>query len=146
VSMKLKVMVAEHEADVLTSTVHSLKIAGYEIIPTTTGLQALKQACARLPNLIILDALLPDIDGPAVCEILQRLPSTASIPIILLTSSPGEVQFAVGAERGANGYLAKPFKAAKLVLMVNEILLRREEENLAEGDLEPTQQFSRHEA
>jgi two-component system alkaline phosphatase synthesis response regulator PhoP len=134
--MKLKVLVAAHQAPVLAEAAFSLKAEGFEVISATNGLQALKQACASLPDLIILDAMLPDIDGLAVCEILQRLPSTASIPILLLTASPGDVAGMVEAEGGANGYATRPVTANELVLRANEILLRRDGAQLEEGDPE----------
>ncbi|MDB6112353.1 MAG: two component transcriptional regulator, winged helix family [Pedosphaera sp.] len=134
--MKLKVLVAEHEAGLLAVAASSLETGGYQVISAINGLQALKQACASLPDLIILDALLPDIDGRAVCEILHRLPSTAHIPILMLSGSPGKEPDMIGSESWADGYITKPLIATQLVLRANEILMRMGETHLPGSHLE----------
>src|SRR5271165_48843 len=93
--MRQKILVAEDQRDTLDLVGFSLSAEGYDIITAATGLEALKQARATLPDLIILDATLPDIDGATVCDILRRLPSTAPTPILMLTnqteSGPSDV-------------------------------------------------------
>jgi DNA-binding response OmpR family regulator len=132
--MKRKVLVAEDEAGVLELMVGSLERDGFEVFTVGRGLELLNRARALLPDLIILDLLLPDIDGLAVCQILRRLPSTASIPIILLTADASEMQ-AAGMENGVDDYLAKPFEAAELALHVSNTLWRSQELDLRESGI-----------
>ena len=128
--MRQKILVAENERETLELVGFSLSAEGYDILIAATGLEALKQARAVLPDLIILDSMLPDIDGATVCDILRRLPSTAPTPILLLTA-PTEARLpCVGMDRAADKYLGKPFTPTELALTVNEMLLRFEEYNV----------------
>jgi len=102
----------------------NLKQAGFDVIAATDGAQALKQARSVLPNLIVLDLMLPEIDGVEVCKILRRDPATARIPIIMLTARAAEVDRIVGLELGADDYVTKPFSPRELVLRVNKVLRR----------------------
>jgi DNA-binding response OmpR family regulator len=121
--MQQRILIAEAETDELALIAACLNREGYEIVPALTGLDALKQARVALPDLIILDATLPDIDGQDVCDILRRLPSTAPIPIIMLATW-SSLSRALPAETGPDECLTKPFAAAEVALRVNETLSR----------------------
>jgi DNA-binding response OmpR family regulator len=111
----------------------NLKKAGFDVLTATDGAQALKQARSALPNLIVLDLMLPEIDGLEVCKILRRDSATARIPIIMLTAKAAEVDRIVGLELGADDYVTKPFSPRELVLRVNKVL-RRGQPDQAEPD------------
>jgi DNA-binding response OmpR family regulator len=121
--MQQRILIAEPETDELAQIAACLNSKGYEIVPALTGLDALKQARAALPDLIILDATLPDIDGQDVCDILRRLPSTAPIPIIMLATWSSRLR-AMPPETGPDECLTKPFAPMEVALRVNETLSR----------------------
>jgi DNA-binding response OmpR family regulator len=102
----------------------NLKKAGFDVIAATDGAQALKKARSALPRLIVLDLMLPEIDGLEVCKMLRRDPATARIPIIMLTAKAAEVDRIVGLELGADDYVTKPFSPRELVLRINKVLRR----------------------
>jgi DNA-binding response OmpR family regulator len=91
-----------------------------------SGTEALRQAQRLLPDLFILDLMLPDIDGFTVCEMLRRLPSTASTPVFMLTAMSGEIPRCHGFESGATEFLYKPFQARDLLERVRSTLMQRE--------------------
>jgi DNA-binding response OmpR family regulator len=111
----------------------NLKKAGFEVIAATDGAQALKTARSALPHLIVLDLMLPEIDGLEVCKMLRRDPATARIPIVMLTAKAAEVDRILGLELGADDYLTKPFSPRELVLRVNKVL-RRSQPDQAEPE------------
>ncbi len=109
----------------------NLKKAGFDVITATDGAQAIRQARSGLPSLVVLDLMLPEIDGLEVCKMLRRDPDTTRIPIIMLTARAAEVDRIVGLELGADDYVTKPFSPRELVLRVNKVLQR--------SQLEPAQ-------
>jgi len=111
----------------------NLKKAGFDVITAADGAQALKKARSIQPDLIVLDLMMPEIDGLEVCKILRRDPATARIPIIMLTAKAAEVDRIVGLELGADDYVTKPFSPRELVLRVNKVL-RRGQPDQAEPD------------
>jgi DNA-binding response OmpR family regulator len=111
----------------------NLKKAGFEVIAAADGAQALKKARSSLPHLIVLDLMLPEIDGLEVCKMLRRDPATARIPIIMVTAKAAEVDRILGLELGADDYVTKPFSPRELVLRVNKVL-RRGQTDQAEPD------------
>ena len=102
----------------------NLKKAGFDVITATDGAAAVKKARSAQPDLIVLDLMMPEIDGLEVCKILRRDPATARIPIIMLTAKAAEVDRIVGLELGADDYVTKPFSPRELVLRVNKVLRR----------------------
>jgi DNA-binding response OmpR family regulator len=112
----------DDELDMVELVSFNLKAEGYEVITATTGLEALNQARAALPDLILLDLMLPELDGLAVCEILRQLPSTARIPVIMITAWSSEMARVIGLETGAEDYIIKPFSPRELMLRVNRTL------------------------
>jgi DNA-binding response OmpR family regulator len=120
--MAQKILVVDDEDDLAELLSFSLRQEGYEVFKACNGAEALKRARAVLPDLILLDLMLPELDGMAVCEILRRLPSTAQIPIIMVTAWTSEQSRILGLEAGAADYVTKPFSPRELVLRVNRLL------------------------
>jgi two-component system alkaline phosphatase synthesis response regulator PhoP len=117
-----KILVVDDEPDMRELISFNLQAEGFNVFTAGTGPEALNQARAVLPDLIVLDLMLPDLDGVAVCEILHRLPSTAPIPIIMVTAWSSELARIIGLEMGADDYLTKPFSPRELVLRIKNAL------------------------
>jgi DNA-binding response OmpR family regulator len=117
-----KILVVDDEPDLLELVSFNLKAEGFEVFTAANGPEALNQARAVLPDLIVLDLMLPDLDGVAVCEILQRLPSTAPIPVVMLTAWSTDLARSVGLQAGAKEYLTKPFSPRELVSRIRSTL------------------------
>jgi DNA-binding response OmpR family regulator len=128
-----KILVVDDEPDMVELVAFNLEAEGYDVVTATNGIEALNRARAILPDLIVLDLMLPEMDGLAVCEILHRLPSTAPIPIIMLTAWKNELTRVIGLEIGAEDYMTKPFSPRDLVLQVNK-RLRDSAEKAAQMD------------
>jgi two-component system alkaline phosphatase synthesis response regulator PhoP len=124
--MRQKILIVDDEPDIIELLAFNLKAEGYEVITATNGMEALNQARAALPDLIVLDLMLPELDGLAVSEILHRLPSTAPIPIIMLTAWKSELSRVIGLATGAEDYITKPFSPRDLVSRVNNTLRSNE--------------------
>jgi DNA-binding response OmpR family regulator len=135
--MAAKILVVDDERDAIELMTASLEGAGYEVLAATDGMQALHQARRHLPDVILLDLMLPDIDGFSLCEILRCQPSTTGIPIILLTALGGEIPRLHGLEVGAVDYCVKPVRVRDLMKRVESTLAaasaRAARLNLPEG-------------
>jgi two-component system phosphate regulon response regulator PhoB len=118
------VLVVDDEQDVLDLIVYNLQKAGYKTVVARDGASALQKARDLFPSLIVLDLMLPQLDGTAVCKQLKADSKTAPIPIIMLTAKAEEVDRIVGLELGADDYVTKPFSPRELVLRVKKILER----------------------
>jgi len=123
--MKQKILVVDDEVDAVELVTFNLKAAGYEVLSAADGQEALKKARSALPQLIVLDLMLPEVDGLEVCKILRRDPTTRGIPILMLTAKAAEIDRVLGLELGADDYVTKPFSPRELVLRIKR-LLRRE--------------------
>ena len=119
-----KILVVDDEQDILELLTFNLEKTGYEVVTARDGPQAIELAYTCKPALILLDLMLPEIDGFAVCELLRQTPDTASIPIIILTAWKDEQSRLLGLELGAEDYITKPFSPAELVLRVGKVLRR----------------------
>jgi DNA-binding response OmpR family regulator len=115
------VLVVEDEASIASFVSLYLKNAGYSVQTSSTGGEALTKAAAGDVNLIILDLMLPDIDGIEVCRRIRR---TSDVPILMLTARDEDVDKIIGLEVGADDYLTKPFNPRELVARVKSILRR----------------------
>jgi DNA-binding response OmpR family regulator len=122
--MKPKILIVDDEPDALELLEFNLKAAGYEVLCAEDGKAALKQARVALPDLIILDWMLPEIEGLEVCKLLRRDPNTAAIPVIMLTAKAAEIDRILGLEIGADDYVTKPFSPRELILRVKKMLAR----------------------
>jgi len=122
--MRNRVLVVEDDPDLVELLRFNLGSAGFSITTASNGVEALKMARSGSPDLILLDLMLPELDGFAVCEILRRDPATAQVPIIMLTALSSELARFTGLECGANDYVTKPFSPKLLVSRVGEMLGR----------------------
>ena len=119
-----KILVAEDEDDVRRLVCNSLKNAGYSTLEASDGPGALESARTHLPALVVLDLMLPGMQGLEVCKALKVAAKTTGIPILMLTARAEEVDRIVGFELGADDYMTKPFSPRELVLRVQSILRR----------------------
>ena len=117
------ILVVDDEPDFRELVTYRLQREGFEILTAGDGLEALRQAQWRAPDLILLDLMLPELDGLSVCEILRRHPETAGIPIIMLTACASEPLRNYGLENGAQVYLTKQVSQAELVQWIHSVLL-----------------------
>jgi DNA-binding response OmpR family regulator len=122
--MRRKILVVEDDPDQLEVIRLSLKAAGFAIGTAANGTDALVKTRSILPDLIILDLMLPGLNGFDVCESLRRDPATASVPIIMLTGLSSQFGRFAGLESGANDFLLKPFDPDQLVSKVEKLLSR----------------------
>jgi DNA-binding response OmpR family regulator len=121
---KSVILVVEDDTDILRLVTYNLKSAEFEVLTAQDGYAALSLAKKHLPQLVILDLMLPGLDGFEVCRELKRSPTTKNIPILMLTARGEEVDRVVGLELGADDYVVKPFSPRELVLRVRAILRR----------------------
>src|SRR5436190_10591973 len=119
-----KILVVDDEPEAVELVEFNLKQAGFSVVSAIDGAEALKKARAVLPGLIVLDLMIPEVDGLEVCKMLRRDPATATIPIIMLTAKAAETDRVLGLELGADDYLTKPFSPRELVLRVKKLLER----------------------
>lgn len=124
--MAQKILVVDDEPDAVDLIQFNLSNAGYDVVTAADGQEALKNARTFSPNLILLDVMLPEIDGLEVCKLLRRDAATSGIPIIMLTAKAAEIDRVLGLELGADDYVTKPFSPRELVLRVKNLLRRRE--------------------
>lgn len=120
--MKPKILVVDDEPDAVEMLEFNLKSNGYDVVTAADGEEALAKARSVLPNLIVLDLMLPEVDGMEVCKILRRDQRTSGIPIIMLTAKAAEIDRVLGLELGADDYVTKPFSIRELVLRVKRLL------------------------
>jgi len=122
--MKPKIILVDDEADALEVLGFKLKEAGYHPIFAKDGTRALALARDEHPALIVLDLMLPEIDGLEVCKILRRDTTTAAIPIIMLSAKTEVTEKVLLLELGADDYVTKPFSPRELVLRIKKLLAR----------------------
>ncbi len=125
--MKPTILIIDDEPDAVELIEFNLKNAGFQTKTAADGAEALAKARSILPSLIVLDVMLPEIDGFEICKMLRRDPNTAAIPIIMLTAKAAEIDRVLGLELGADDYLTKPFSPRELVLRVKNLLERRKD-------------------
>ena len=125
-----RILVVDDEATLVETLEYNLRREGHEVITASTGLEALEKARALVPNLIILDIMLPEMDGFEVC---RRLRQEIDTPILMLTARDEEIDKVVGLELGADDYLTKPFSLRELLARVKATLRRVEMDTRAVG-------------
>ena len=148
---KPKILVIEDEADILEVITYNLEREGHKVISCRNGEQGLSRIRTDNPDLVILDLMLPGMDGVEVCRQVKSDPVTRAIPVIMVTAKAEESDIVLGLGIGADDYITKPFSPKELVARVKVVLRRgplREEsgggERVVRGDL--TIDLGRHEA
>jgi len=131
---KEKILVIEDEEDILELVRYNLTKEGYIITGATSGEKGLKAIDKELPDLIILDLMLPKIDGLEVCRRLKNRDETQKIPLIMLTAKSDEADIVTGLELGADDYVTKPFSPRILLARIRAVLRRRKEEAVKEDE------------
>ncbi|MGD0917579.1 MAG: response regulator transcription factor [Thermodesulfobacteriota bacterium] len=119
-------LIVEDEKDIVDLVVYHLKQSGFSVISALDGPSGLELAKKERPGLIILDLMLPGMDGKEICRALKSNPLTQSIPILMLTAKAEEIDRVIGFELGADDYVTKPFSPRELVLRIKAILRRKE--------------------
>jgi two-component system phosphate regulon response regulator PhoB len=130
-----KILIVDDEEDVLELVRYNLDKNGYKVETAATGEQAIAKARAKLPDLIILDLMLPGIDGLDVCKKLKDDTKTQNIPVIMLTAKGEETDVVTGLELGADDYVTKPFSPKVLVARIRRVLQRPIARNLEKASV-----------
>ena len=138
--MKETILIVEDEKDIVKMLDYNLKKEGFKTLSSRNGEDALDSANREHPDLVILDLMLPGMDGLEVCKNLKGDAKTASIPVIMLTAKSQESDKIIGLELGADDYVTKPFSPRELIARIKAVLRRvKEKDNLPEvlkaGDL-----------
>ncbi len=131
--MRKKLLIVEDNTELLELMRSNLRQAGYSTLTATNGIEALKKARSGSPDLILLDLVLPEMDGFAVCECLRRDPATAAIPIIVLSGLTSTMTRYAGIESGASEYVTKPFTSEELLSRIEHWLGSRGSEAASGG-------------
>jgi len=120
----VKILIVDDEPDAVELVAYNLKQAGFQVVTAADGASALDKVHKHQPDLIVLDVMMPELDGLEVCKLLRKDPATAGIPILMLTAKAAEVDRILGLELGADDYVTKPFSPRELVLRVRKLLAR----------------------
>ncbi len=124
---KEQILVIEDEEDILALVHYNLSKEGFRVGTASSGEDGLAAARSLHPDLILLDLMLPGIDGLEVCRVLKRAPETAVVPIVMMTAKGEEADVVAGLELGADDYVTKPFSPRILLARVRSVLRRRGE-------------------
>ncbi|MGH7414203.1 MAG: response regulator [Candidatus Rokuibacteriota bacterium] len=119
-----RVLIVEDEPDIRGLLVFHLEREGYQVTTSRNGVEAMRLARTTPPDLVLLDQMLPEMDGLEVCRRLRQDPGTQAIPIVMLTARGDEVDRVLGLEMGADDYVVKPFSPRELVARVRAVLRR----------------------
>jgi two-component system alkaline phosphatase synthesis response regulator PhoP len=119
------ILVVDDEEDILELVSYNLTKAGYRVTSVTSGEDAIKASRSKLPDLVLLDLMLPGVDGLEVCNTLKRDSRTANIPVIMLTARGEEADIVSGLELGADDYITKPFSPRVMLARIKAVLRRK---------------------
>jgi len=133
--VRIRVLVVDDEPDLLELVHYNLTKAGYDVACVMSGAEALTHVQTHTPDLILLDVLLPDVDGLEVCKALRRSPQTGRVPIVMLTARSEDADIVAGLELGADDYLTKPFSPRVLLARIKAVLRRQQSDTEAEGSV-----------
>ena len=122
--MAYKILVVDDEEDIVTILRIRLKASGYEVITAADGQDALDKARHEKPDLILLDVMLPKLDGFKVCRMLKFDEQYKAIPIVLLSARTQDTDLEIGKQQGADAYITKPFQHDAVLAKVKELLAR----------------------
>jgi DNA-binding response OmpR family regulator len=131
-----KLLLVDDDTTLLDTLAFNLRHAGYRIVTATDGSSALERARAEKPDLVVLDLMLPELDGLTVCRSLRQV---SDVPILVLTARTGELDKIIGLESGADDYLTKPFSLGELQARIRALLRRagprQRDDEIRSGDL-----------
>jgi two-component system phosphate regulon response regulator PhoB len=126
------ILVVDDEKDILELVRYNLAKNGYEVLCAKTGEEGLELTRAKLPDLVVLDLMLPGVDGLDVCRMLKAGEATRAIPVVMLTARGEEADVVSGLELGAEDYVVKPFSPRVLTARIRAVLRRRREPQVAD--------------
>jgi len=129
---KRKILIVEDDRDIVEMIAYNLRADGYEVLSAFTGKDGITLARRERPDLIILDIMLPVMDGFEVCRLLKSTEATACVPIIILSAKSRETDKVVGLELGADDYVTKPFSPRELLARIKVVLRRHKEQPAGE--------------
>lgn len=133
--MEKKILVVDDEANIRELVRFNLEKEGFTVIEAVDGVTAISTVRAEKPDLVVLDLMLPALDGLEVCRVLKKDVATSGIPVIMLTAKAEEIDKVLGLEMGADDYLTKPFSPRELLARIKAVLRRVNREPGAEGEL-----------
>ncbi len=125
----IKILLVDDEADILEIVGYNLSQEGYQIVTAANGKEAVAKAKKELPQLIIMDVMMPEMDGMEACEIIRKMPELSNVIITFLTARNEDYSQVAGFEAGADDYITKPIKPKLLVSKVKALLRRLKEED-----------------
>jgi DNA-binding response OmpR family regulator len=131
-----KILIVEDELMIADHLANKLRDEGYDVITSPNGEDGLEKVREQMPDLVVLDIMLPGLDGLTLCRILQRDKATEHIPIIMLTARGMEVDKIVGLESGADDYLVKPVALGEFLARVRAVMRRSRKQPAANDELE----------
>ncbi len=143
-----KILIVEDEANIRQLVRYNLEKEGFQVMEAADGMQGLRTAQKEKPDLVLLDLMLPGMDGLEVCRTLKGAPATSALPIIMLTAKAEEVDKIIGLELGADDYMTKPFSPRELTARIKAVLRRSQKETALPGELQVGRlrfNFSRYE-
>ena len=132
--MEAKILIVEDERDIVELLRYNLRQENFKVDTVRNGADALQRAVDKPPDLILLDLMLPEVDGLIVCRLLKNDPRTKNIPIVMLTAKDEESDRVAGLELGADDYITKPFSPREVVLRINAVLRRLNASNQPEEE------------
>ena len=141
---KERILVVDDEEDLLELLKYNLTKEGYRVACVASGEEAIQKARNDLPDLVVLDLLLPNVDGLEVCRVLKNDVRTKHVPVIILTAKGEETDMVTGLEMGADDYLAKPFSPRVLLARIKAVLRRRQGQATEEDEPIAVHEFVIH--
>jgi two-component system, OmpR family, alkaline phosphatase synthesis response regulator PhoP len=136
---KPSILIVDDEVEIRNLLTYNLDREGFQVAGAESGEEALRLLARQVPDLVLLDLMLPGIDGLTLCRRLRNAAATANVPIIMLTAKGGESDVVAGLNAGANDYISKPFSPRVLVARVRAALRRRAEGAAAQSGEEESQ-------
>lgn len=131
----IKILLVDDEQDILEIVGYNLTQEGYQIVTASNGKEAIQVAKKELPQLIIMDVMMPEMDGMEACENIRRMPELSNVIITFLTARNEDYSQVAGFEAGADDYIAKPIKPKVLVSKVKALLRRIKDDEEQKGDI-----------
>lgn len=120
--MKKKILIVDDSAPILELSSTMMKLLGYEPIGASCGMEALKLLARETPALVLLDVMLPDMDGFKICRHIKQTPATADLPVFMVSAKKTDEDVEQGKKAGADEYISKPFKSAEVAKLIKSYL------------------------